>query len=104
MLPYLEKEVKKRKTQAEGKPRGEKQVSLSAEMHHEKGRSDVKAGRLLGISGRIVSDAKMIKEIALEKFEEIKDGKSPTKTVGKKTYAPNEKSSRNLPSSPCAAS
>jgi hypothetical protein len=50
--------------------------------------------------GKEVSDARMNKEKSPEEFEEIKDGKPPTKTVDKEIHAPNEKRSRDLPSSP----
>ena len=46
----------------------------------EKGKATEKAGQLVGVGGRIVSDAKKIKEANPEAYEEVKSGK---KTITK---------------------
>jgi len=76
--PMFAEKAKERQAQAEGKPRGEKKVSVSADLHEEthKRRSDTKAGRAFGVGHSTVSKAQKIVSVKPDKVEEIKNGKT----------------------------
>ena len=72
-LPQLEAESARRRAQAAGQARGEKQSSVVANLPPEKSRET--AAKFVGVSARQVQSAKAVKEKAPELFKAIKDGK-----------------------------
>lgn len=76
-LPLLEEEARKRMLSG-------KKIDPSEIIHEgSKGRSDNKAGELLKVSGRYVSEAKAIQKSAPELFEKIKSGEKTISEVRK---------------------
>ena len=75
--PYFAEEARKRQAQATGQPRGVKQ-SVVANVPQQKSRDQAAAA--VGVSGKLVSAAKAIKEADPERFEKVKQG---TLTVAK---------------------
>lgn len=73
ILPLLEVEAKKRQ-QATLKRGNKKPVPENLPERESNGESRDKAGKLLGVSGRLISSAKKIQTESPDKFEAIKSG------------------------------